>query len=87
VIAYLPAKAMIVILMGATMRWPAPVIVRAAIAGAVEPELGQLALVATMALALVLIQRNAWFATLLGGASHHFKAIAEEEAIANKVND
>jgi K+:H+ antiporter len=53
-------------------------------AGAVGPELGQpalLALVASMALAPILIQWNAWFARLAGGASHLFKVGAEEDAI------
>jgi CPA2 family monovalent cation:H+ antiporter-2 len=101
-IACLPGKALVVILAGAIMRWPAPVAARAALilahggeeglllltqamrAGAVEPDVGQpalLALVATMALGPVLIQRSVRFAELVGSASHRVKADAEEADI------
>jgi CPA2 family monovalent cation:H+ antiporter-2 len=53
-------------------------------AGAIEPDVGQpalLALVATMALGPILIQRNAELAQLIGGVSHRLKAVAEETAI------
>jgi CPA2 family monovalent cation:H+ antiporter-2 len=107
-IACLPGKALVVILVGAIMRWPAPVGARAALilahggegglllltqamrAGAIEPDVGQpalLALVATMALGPVLIQRSARFAELIGGASHRVKADAEEAAIREESRD
>jgi CPA2 family monovalent cation:H+ antiporter-2 len=101
-IVYLFGKALIVLLMGVAMRWPAPVAVRSSVilahggedglllltqamkVGAVEPDLGQpvlLALVASMAVAPVLIQRSAWFARLAGLASHHLRATAEEDRV------
>jgi len=101
-IACLPGKALVVMLVGAIMRWPAPVGARAALilahggedglllltqamrVGAIEPNVGQpalLALAATMALGPMLIQGSARFAELVGGASHRARADAEEAAI------
>src|SRR6267154_1254339 len=101
-IACLAGKALVMILVGAIMRWPAPVGARAALilahggedglllltlamrVGAIEPSVGQpalLALAATMAFGPMLIQRSARFAELVGGASHRVKADAEEAAI------
>jgi Kef-type K+ transport system membrane component KefB len=78
IIACLPGKALVVLLVGAIMRWPAPVSTRAALipahggedglllltlamkVGAIEPNVGQpalLALAATMALGPMLILR------------------------------
>ncbi len=83
-IACLPGKALVVMLVGAIMRWSAPVGARVALtlahggeeglllltqamrAGAIEPDVGQpalLALIATMALGPVLIQWSARFAS------------------------
>src|SRR3977135_560735 len=94
-IACLPGKALVVILVGAIMRWSVPVGARVALilahggeeglllltqamrVGSIEPDVGQpalLALVATMALGPVLIQRSARFAELIGGASHRVRA-------------
>src|SRR6266404_6018005 len=59
-------------------------------AGAIEPDVGQpalLALIATMALGPVLIQWSARFAELIGGASHRVKADAEEAAIREESQD
>ncbi len=107
-IACLPGKALVVILVGAIMRWSAPVGARVALtlahggeeglllltqamrAGAIEPDVGQpalLALIATMALGPVLIQWSARFAELIGGASHRVKADAEEAAIREESQD
>jgi CPA2 family monovalent cation:H+ antiporter-2 len=101
-IACLPVKALVMLLVGATMHWPAPVGARAALilahggedglllltqamrVGAIEPNVGQpalLALAATMALGPMLIQRSARLAELVGGASHRTRADAEEAAI------
>jgi K+:H+ antiporter len=100
--ACLPGKALVMILVGAIMRWPATVGARAALilahggeaglllltqamrVGAIEPSVGQpalLALAATMALGPMLIQGSARFAELVSGASHRVKADAEEAAI------
>jgi CPA2 family monovalent cation:H+ antiporter-2 len=108
IIACLPGKALVVILVGALMRWPAPVAARVALilahggeeglllltqamrVGVIEPDIGQpalLAVVATMALGPVLIQRSARFAELIGGASHRVKADAEEAAIREESQD
>ena len=102
IIACLPGKALVVLLVGAIMRWPAPVSTRAALilahggedglllltlamkVGAIEPNVGQpalLALAATMALGPMLILRSARFAEFVNGASHRAKADAEEAAI------
>src|SRR4030081_3780080 len=102
IIACLPGKAFVVLLVGAIMRWPAPVSTRAALilahggedglllltlamkVGAIEPNVGQpalLALAATMALGPMLILRSARFAEFVNGASHRAKADAEEAAI------
>src|SRR6266403_2752458 len=99
IIAFLPGKALVVLLVGAIMRWSAPVGARSALilahggvdgfllltqamrVGAIEPNVGQpalLALAATMALGPMLIQRSAWFAELVSGASHRARADAEE---------
>jgi CPA2 family monovalent cation:H+ antiporter-2 len=107
-IACLPGKALVVMLVSAIMRWPAPVGARAAIilahggedglllltqamkVGAIEPNVGQpalLALAATMALGPMLIQWSARFAELVGGASHRVKADAEEAAIREESQD
>jgi CPA2 family monovalent cation:H+ antiporter-2 len=107
-IACLPGKALVVILVGAIMRWSAPVGARVALilahggeeglllltqamkAGAIEPDVGQpalLALVASMALGPVLIQQSARFAEFIGGASHRVKADAEEAAIREESKD
>src|SRR5258708_995636 len=101
-IACLPGKALVVMLVGAIMRWPAPVGARAALilahggedglllltqamrVGAIEPNVGQpalLAAAATMALGPVLFQQSARIAELVSGASHRTKADAEEAAI------
>jgi CPA2 family monovalent cation:H+ antiporter-2 len=102
IIAFLPGKALITMLAGAIVRWPATIVARIAAilshggedgllllslavkAGAVEPQIGQpvlLALVATMAIGSILIQRNREVAQLVGGASHRIKMAAEEAAI------
>jgi CPA2 family monovalent cation:H+ antiporter-2 len=102
IIAFLPGKALITMLAGAIVRWPATVVARIAAilshggedgllllslavkAGAVEPQIGQpvlLALVATMAIGSILIQRNTEVAQLVGGASHRIKMAAEEAAV------
>lgn len=102
IIACLAGKALVVLLVGAIMRWPAPVSTRAALilthggesglllltlamnVGAVEPNVGQpalLALAATMALGPILILRSARFAEFINGASHRAKEDAEEAAI------
>ena len=107
-IACLPGKALVVLLVGAIMRWPAPVGARAALilaqggedglllltqamrVGAIEPNVGQpalLALAATMALGPVLFQQSARFAELVSGASHRTKADAEEAAIREESED
>jgi len=107
-IACLPGKALVVLLVGAIMRWPAPVGARAALilahggedglllltqamrVGAIEPNVGQpalLALAATMALGPVLFQQSARFAELVSGASHRTKADAEEAAIREESDD
>jgi CPA2 family monovalent cation:H+ antiporter-2 len=52
--------------------------------GAIEPNVGQpalLALAATMALGPMMIQGSARFAEIIGGASHRARAVAEEAAI------
>src|SRR4030081_3378001 len=100
--ACLPGKALVVLLVGAIMRWPAPVGARAALmlahggeeglllitlamkVGAIEPNVGQpalLALAATMTLGPMLILRSARFAEFVNGASRRAKADAEEAAI------
>ena len=102
IIAFLPGKALITMLAGAIVRWPATIVARiaailshggedgllllslAAKAGAVEPQIGQpvlLALVVTMAIGSILIQRNTEVAQLVGGASHRIKMAAEEAAV------
>ena len=102
IIACLPGKALVVLLVGAIMRWQAPVSTRAALilahggedglllltlamkVGAIEPNVGQpalLALAATMALGPMLILRSARFAEFVNGASHRARADAEEAAI------
>jgi CPA2 family monovalent cation:H+ antiporter-2 len=102
IVACLPGKALVVLLVGAIMRWSAPVSTRAALilahggedglllltlamkVGAIEPNVGQpalLALAATMALGPVLILRSARFAEFVNGASHRARADAEEAAI------
>src|SRR6202048_315330 len=102
IVACLPGKALVVLLVGAIMRWPTPVSTRAALilahggedglllltlamkGGAIEPNVGQpalLALAATMALGPVLILRSARFAEFVNGASHRARADAEEAAI------
>ena len=107
-IACLPGKALVVFLVAAIMRWPAPVGARAALilahggedglllltqamrVGAIEPNVGQpalLALAATMALGPMLIQRSARFAELVSGASHRARADAEEAAIREESQD
>src|ERR1700720_1007379 len=58
--------------------------------GAIEPNVGQpalLALAATMALGPMLIQRSARFAELVGGASHRARADAEEAASREESQD
>ena len=53
-------------------------------AGAIEPAVGQpalLALAATIALGPILIQRNAEAAQFVGGLSHRIKAVADEAVI------
>ena len=107
-IACLAGKALVMILVGAIMRWPAPAGARAALilahggeaglllltqamrVGAIEPSVGQpalLALAATMALGPMLIQGSARFAELVVGASHRVKADAEEAAIREESQD
>src|SRR3979411_721825 len=94
IFAFLPGKALITMLAGAIVRWPATIVARiapilshggedvllllslAVKAGAVEPQIGQpvlLALVATMAIGSILIQRNTEGAKILGGATHCLK--------------
>jgi monovalent cation:H+ antiporter-2, CPA2 family len=102
IVACLLGKALVMLLVCAIMRWPAPVSTRAALilahggesglllltlamnVGAIEPNVGQpalLALAATMALGPILIQRSAQFAEFINGASHRAKEGAEEAAI------
>jgi CPA2 family monovalent cation:H+ antiporter-2 len=108
IVACLLGKALVVMLVGAIMRWPAPVGARAALilahggesglllltqamrVGAIEPSVGQpalLALAATMALGPMLIQGSTRFAELVSGASHRVKADAEEAAIREESRD
>ena len=104
----LPGKALVMILVGAIMRWPVSVGVRAALilahggeaglllltqamrVNAVEPSVGQPALVAIaacMALGPMLIQASSRIAELIGGAYNGLKADAEEAAIREESQD
>src|SRR4030081_2583413 len=79
IIACLPGKALVVLLVGAIMRWPAPVSARAAVILAHGGEDGLLLL--TLAMGPMLILGSARFAEFVNGASHRAKADAEEAAI------
>lgn len=97
-LVFMPGKALIAFLVGASMRWSAPVAIRIAVilglggefglllltqalhADVMDPAVGQpalLALVTSMALGPVSIQRNGSIAQLFGRASHRLRSAAE----------
>jgi CPA2 family monovalent cation:H+ antiporter-2 len=101
-------KALVMMLVGAIMRWPAPVSARVSLilahggedgllllsqamrVGAIEPSVGQpalLAVAATMALGPLLIRGSARFAEFVGGAAHRARADAEEAAIRDETRN
>ncbi|MEA2782875.1 MAG: monovalent cation:H+ antiporter-2, family [Rhodospirillaceae bacterium] len=102
IIAFLPGKALITMLVAKIMRWPAHAGLRVAVilahggefglllltqgmaAGLIDSRLGQpalLALVITLGIAPVLIQRNAWISNAVGAAFRRITTAEGESAV------